>query len=264
MTFTLQRVYTFFNIPTGCLPFEVTGLWPPWGSPQGFFYFCGARPMAEAEPKKFNTVFLIDGYNFFYSIKTLDPCVRWFDFKKFCQHFLTTHDLLSNIAYFTTVSERSPESAQRHRILIEAQEHNGIHVTFGEFKPKVHHCPYCDKTYNTPVEKITDVKIALTAYRIASIKDVDKIIIVSGDTDLLPVFAMVKRDFPNKPIGVIFPLKRAPKQLQQIASFYHRTTEKLIYDCQLPDEIELKSGKKLTRPAKWTAAPKFFFVASKL
>lgn len=72
--------------------------------------------------KNMSTVFLIDGFNFYYSIKKLDKKIKWFDYYKLCACYLTKNQTIYGIYYFSALAEWLPESSTRHRIFIEAQK----------------------------------------------------------------------------------------------------------------------------------------------
>lgn len=198
------------------------------------------------------TTFLIDGFNFYYSIKRLDARLKWFDFSRYCAHFLSSKDEIHSIYYFSALATWRPSSAARHRVFIEALTHYGINVVLGEFKKKTKWCATCHKSYQDYEEKATDVNIALYAYRLASMPDIDRVVLVSGDTDMLPAIQLIKQDFPTKEPGVIFPYQRKNDQLGQEVSFKRKTSAKILPLFQLPSSITLANGKVITRPLEWT------------
>ncbi len=69
----------------------------------------------------------------------------------------------------------------------------------------------------------------------------DRAVIVSGDTDLIPVIEAVHRNTPDKEVGVIFPLRRFKNSLQEVADFSSTIKEKDLKQCQFPDEIHIGS-----------------------
>jgi uncharacterized LabA/DUF88 family protein len=166
---------------------------------------------------KISIAFLIDGFNFYYSIKNLSPKYRWFDYSKFCRYFAIPNGQIHSIHYFSAIATWLPSVAQRHQAFITAQEHNGVEVILGEFKDKHRCCHQCRYCYIDHEEKRTDVNIALHAYRIAAKPEVDKIILVSNDSDFVPIIETIRMDFPQKQFGVIFPYQRFSAQINNIA-----------------------------------------------
>ncbi|MDR0869098.1 MAG: NYN domain-containing protein [Planctomycetota bacterium] len=197
------------------------------------------------------TAFLIDGFNFYYAIKSLNKRLRWFDYRRYCQHFINNNDTVEKMVYFTAIADWQPETAARHRVFIAACQTNGIEVVFGKFKGKTWRCEKCGQNNQRHEEKATDVNIALTAYRLARQMETGKIILVTGDTDFVPVVKAIQRDFSSINVGVIFPPQRVSKELKAEANFYYHTGIEMLADFQLPEQIIKSNGKKITRPSYW-------------
>jgi hypothetical protein len=66
------------------------------------------------------TVFLIDGFNFYYSIKYFNSRLKWFNYRDFCLYFLRKSDINFAIYYFKSLALWVPNSVIRHNIFIEA------------------------------------------------------------------------------------------------------------------------------------------------
>jgi uncharacterized LabA/DUF88 family protein len=207
------------------------------------------------------TTFLIDGFNFYHSVKELSPRYKWFDYRAYCLHFLRKNDVLQDIYYFTAKAFWRPRAVIRHEILIDVLENAGINVVYGKFKEKELSCPSdcrldpagcpkCPQQFIKHEEKATDVNIALYAYHLAHIDAYDKLIVVSGDTDLVPAIQMVKGVFPNKIIGVLYPIGRTPFELRQVADFVIKTKLQHLDEFQLPDELQIQN-KLFYRPKEW-------------
>ena len=197
------------------------------------------------------TAFLIDGFNFYHSLEGLDKRLRWFDYAAYCQHFMSGGDSLHSVSYFTALAYWRKESVARHRVFIEACTARGINVVLGKFKKKEAPCPHCKAQIIRHEEKATDVNIALSAYQLAAQHAVEQIILVTGDTDLIPAIRMIKADFPSVRVGVVFPRRRANEELACEAHFTHSTRENILYGFQLPDRVKKANGKNLTRPEAW-------------
>lgn len=220
-----------------------TGLRPPSVRTGGFFVSRGFM----------HTVFLIDGFNFYHSIKFLAPQFHWVNYALFCKNFLRRNDVLDRILYFTAIAFWIKNAEKRHIALIEANKLQKVEVIFGKFKEKHSKCPHCNNKIIRHEEKATDVNIALYAYRIAQ-KGIEQIFFVTGDTDMLPSIRLIKEDFPNVKVGVVFPYQRHSKELANEADLHHKTTIDLLERCILPLEITKPNGKKIFCPAEWRSA----------
>lgn len=67
-----------------------------------------------------------------------------------------------------------------------------IAVELGEVRPKHTHCFRCGANFNVAVQKLVDVKISVRLVSLAWSGVVRKIVLVSGDSDLLPAVEAVK------------------------------------------------------------------------
>lgn len=208
------------------------------------------------------TAFLIDGFNFYHSIEKLPRKLRWFDYDGYCRHFLKPGDTLHSISYFTALAFWLPDSVSRHKIFIEACQAKGLNVILGKFKSKNKKCPSpfkanppscpeCPQCFVRYEEKATDVNIALNAYRLASRSEVEKIVFVSGDTDLIPAVKHIKNDFPQVRVEAVFPFNRANVEFEQAVDAHYRTRERILNRFQLPEKIQKANGKFIVRPVTW-------------
>ena len=78
----------------------------------------------------------------------------------------------------------------------------------------------------------------------------DKALIISADSDLLPVIKSVQHHAPEKEIGVMFPIGRSSFELRQNAGFRRKMSKELLWDCQFPDEVKI-GNTIISRPENW-------------
>jgi len=85
------------------------------------------------------------------------------------------------------------EQYRRKQTYLEAiQYYERIAVELGEVRPKRTHCNRCGANFIVPVQKLVDVKISVRLVSLAWSGIVRKIVLVSGDSDLLPAVEAVK------------------------------------------------------------------------
>jgi uncharacterized LabA/DUF88 family protein len=111
-------------------------------------------------------------------------------------------------------------------------------------------CHLCGGKFITHEEKQSDVNIALKVLGDAVEDLYDKALIVSADSDLLPVIKSVQKHTPEKEIGVMFPIGYTSFELRQNAAFRRKMSEKLLRNCQFPDEVKVGST-IIKRPHTW-------------
>jgi uncharacterized LabA/DUF88 family protein len=165
--------------------------------------------------------------------------------------FLRGRDALADIFYFTALVTWDDGKAKRHKAFIRAQEFYGVTPVYGQFRDVTKRCSVCKQEYSTFEEKETDVNIAIKLYERAGADAYDTAIIVSGDSDLVPVVRAIKDDFPNKKVGVLIPPGRNAKLLKECAHFYHKIDHRHLSASILPDSLTFADGSRVYCPASW-------------
>lgn len=167
----------------------------------------------------------VDGFNLYYGALKHSP-YKWLDIHKFfSQNALKsqipkisrltvkfyTADIKSN---FSRLGAKSSAAQQAYHRALESPHTGDVEVIKGFYNasratPMVYNKPP-QKDHVTEVwkleEKQTDVNIALDLYRDASKGDHDFSVLCSSDTDVVPAFKYIKKDFPSLGLGVVLPL----------------------------------------------------------
>ena len=198
--------------------------------------------------------FLVDGFNFYHALNDQRGWhkFKWLSFTRLAKCYLLSGDALVGVEFFTTFATWDPGKVARHKLLVKANEDEGVAVTYGVFKRKDRHCRLCGKMFETFEEKQTDVNIALRLFELAVQDRYDKAVIVSGDTDLLPAVKAVQRTFPAKKIGVVIPIGRASENFKKQADFHHKMRVQHLTAARYPDHVTLRDGTTtLDCPLSW-------------
>src|SRR6266566_7260211 len=74
----------------------------------------------------------------------------------------------------------------KHRYLDALQYKERVTVEQGVVRPKTTTCRNCNTQFQVPVQKLVDVKISVRMVQLAFSEGVDRIVLVSGDADILP------------------------------------------------------------------------------
>ena len=146
------------------------------------------------------------------------------------------------VYYFTAVAYWLRDPAKRHQNYIRALEAEGVTVIKGKFKLKDRKCPVCNSDYKGHEEKHTDVNIGLYALRGAYRDEYDVLCLVSADSDLVPAVKMVKKDCPDKKVGMVSPPFLISKELVGVSDFRRDIQLKRLSRCQLRDPYFLPDG----------------------
>jgi uncharacterized LabA/DUF88 family protein len=207
-----------------------------------------------------NAVFLIDGFNIYHALDytPLGPDhyryrkYKWLNFKKLAQFYLPDPSYkIADVVFFTTIVTWDPGKEERHRKLISANKKEGVRVIEGVFKDRDAKCKICKKMYRTREEKRTDVNIAVEMLRLRQLKQYDLAILLSGDSDLIPVFGAVRELYPGTKISVVIPIGKSSHDIRKAADSSFQMTEKQLSQSLFPDSLTLDDGSVVSRPNSW-------------
>jgi uncharacterized LabA/DUF88 family protein len=208
--------------------------------------------------------FYIDGFNFYYGLRNKKRNDRnwqrayWIDVVKLFSQFLSSNQTLEKVIYFTA-SPLSQDKRNRQGAFLNANRllnGNRFEPVRGKYIQKVIQCPYCKSAILKPEEKKTDVNIAIRMIGDCVDDTTDVIVLVSGDSDLLPSLEFIHQKYPQKKIRVYFPpthfsaeIKNKVKENNGKIVFLDNNFNKFVNSI-MPDVVA-KDGKTYTIPPKW-------------
>lgn len=227
--------------------------------------------------------FLVDGFNLYHSIRDAEKQFgarpqRWLDLRAFCQDYVRHFGrdaVLEGVYYFSALATHlqasNPGVVARHSTYIDAIASTGVQVTLASFKVRdkyvpFEHCSFRFRWLKRPIriplrgstvifqkaeEKETDVAVAVKMFELLHTAAADVIVLVSGDTDLLPAIRTVRRLFPNVPICVCFPFRRQNLELKQAVARSFKVRKEQYARHQLPDPVVMPDGRVIPKPARW-------------
>ncbi len=99
-------------------------------------------------------------------------------------------------------------------------------------------------------EKQSDVNIATHIMLDCAKEEVDRLVVVSNDTDLLLPVSQAKEAF-RKEVVVISPDRFVHKDLKSASSSSMVADRSILEYCQFPAELEDSAGRKITKPSCW-------------
>jgi len=215
------------------------------------------------------TCFIVDGFNLYHSLVNLCDFfgtnrkrpVKWLDLKKLCnsqislagrQSGLPGRAALQAIYYFSaSPTHRSQDHVNRHTLYIECLKSTGVVVQLGRFKKKDVYCRKCKREFVAHEEKESDVAIAGKLFELCYSNECETIVMITGDTDLVPAVKLCKQLFPSKRIIIGFPFQRKNKELANIAHGSFVLSPQLIMGNQLPDPCIISAGIEFDMPVGW-------------
>lgn len=198
---------------------------------------------AVVPPPKARVIVYIDGFNLYYGALKATPAEKWLDLAKFCQ-LLRPNDDIQCIRYFSAMVS-GPTKPHQEEYLKALATTPLVNIVLGRFKDKRVRCAVtaCQhvgaRFYRVPEEKRTDVNIATFMLDDAYQDACDHLILISGDSDLVPPVAMVRLRFPKKKITVYVParnpIRAAAFELRTAAHVHRDLPLLLISKAQFPN-----------------------------
>lgn len=214
-----------------------------------FFMSIPARP---------RSVVYVDGFNLYYGALR-GSANRWLDLERYFT-LLRQQDDIRRIRFFTARTS-SPASASQAVYLRALATLPRVDIIEGKFKESGVRCRIAACTYpgnrilRTPIEKRTDVNIALQMLDDAYQDVCDTLILVSGDSDLVPAVEMVRSRFPMKETVVYVPTRNASRgaavELRTSAHRHRSLPLELLRKAQFPANVPDGRGGTITKPLGW-------------
>jgi uncharacterized LabA/DUF88 family protein len=226
--------------------------------------------------------FIVDGFNLYHSIRAAEKDSsarpqRWLDLRAFCQDYVRHFGraaAVDGVYYFSAIAKHleatKPDISRRHQTYIDALKSTGVEVSLANFKAHDKYIPIraCrfrfwplrtfirlpfsgTVTFNRAEEKETDVAIATRRFELLHTGAADAVVLVTGDTDLLPAIRTARTLFPAARIAICFPYKRHNEELRRAVAQSFKVKKEQYAKFQLPDPVVLPNGKALHKPPRW-------------
>lgn len=160
----------------------------------------------------------IDGFNFYNGLVDSDwKKYYWLDIVKFSSIILSTLKSTPelNKAYYFSAPPHNHLAKQKRqgRFFLANQQNDKFNLVLGFHKDKSKYCSNCNTKISMSEEKQTDVNIALHMLGCAAKKHCNLSILVSGDTDMIPIIKAIKDIDSRHQIMVFFPPKRKTNEM---------------------------------------------------
>jgi uncharacterized LabA/DUF88 family protein len=208
--------------------------------------------------------FYVDGFNFYYGLKNKKRSditwlsAYWIDVCKLFRQFLSEEQILEKVIYFTA-SPLSQDKQRRQSAFLNAnklQNEQQFEIVRGKYLIKSIECPQCKYAIRRPEEKKTDVNIAIRMIGDCVQDKTDVLVLVSGDSDLVPPIEFIQNNYPDKKIRVYFPptirsmdLRNNMNAHKSKVVFLENNKPKFMNSI-MPDDV-VKNGKRYSIPPKW-------------
>jgi uncharacterized LabA/DUF88 family protein len=195
----------------------------------------------------------IDGFNLYHAIVSLnEPTLKWLNFRTLGASFLRPGEQLNKVSFFTAVLTWEKEKQQRHKNYIRAQIASGVEVVESNFRRMNRHCRVMDRYCARHEEKQTDVAIAISVFKDAMAGEFDRAVLITADSDQVPLVRAMRDAFPEKRITLAAPPGRGGEARELGAIAHDRTPIEAgrLRGCKLPRDVVDARGKTVaTMPA---------------
>ena len=207
----------------------------------------------------------VDGFNLYFGMK--DAGYRqyfWLDVHKLANKLLGPQQVLGKTKYFTARisggkrGDKSPPTVRKNKkrkrqsTYLDALETIRNFERFeGNYRDDEVKCNNCGRTWYSPEEKMTDVSIATEMLVDAYNDECDTLLLISGDSDLVPPIKKILGAFPKKRVICAFPPERYGAELALVATGKRMIEKGHLKKSQLPAELKTDSGFKLKKPVEW-------------
>jgi uncharacterized LabA/DUF88 family protein len=194
----------------------------------------------------------IDGFNLYHGI--CDKGWRrylWLDIYALSNNLLQFNQELVKVKYFTADITHNPSKQVRQSTYLDALSTlSFVEIIKGKFLEVPFECHLCNKNGFIHKEKMTDVNIAIEMLLDAQRNNFDTAILVSADTDLVPVVKYVVQTL-DKRVTVAFPPERWSDHLKDTTHRHYKIGRDKLAKSQLPLKIKISSKLTLERPPEW-------------
>ncbi len=195
----------------------------------------------------------IDGFNLYFGLREKGwRRFYWLNVQLLVQNLIKFNQELSMTKYFTARVIGSSDKEKRQSTFLEALETlPNLEIFYGKYQLNPRECPHCGFKDRVPNEKMTDVNIAVEMFSDAAKNKFDTALLLSADSDLVPLVMSIKNTFAQKRVVVAFPPKRSSIELIGVAHAYLHIGRAKLAHSLLPDKVKRADGFILQRPPTW-------------
>jgi uncharacterized LabA/DUF88 family protein len=197
----------------------------------------------------------VDGFNLYHAIAVMnDSRLKWLNFRSLAKSMLRPGEVLEDVYFFTAILKWEPDKQVRHRNFIAAQKAVGVTVVESNFKKVIKKCSISDRKCPRYEEKQTDVCISTTIMADAIRNRVDRVILITADSDQVPLARRMIELFPEIALTLSAPPGRAnqARELGEVIKDRVPLTPGRLHAHRLPRDVFDEIGRKVaTMPAMY-------------
>ena len=201
------------------------------------------------------TACYIDGFNLYHAIDRLgDDALKWTNLATLARSYTKAGDELVRVVFFTAFNTWDAGKRKRHVNYVKALEACGVETCLSRFDKVDKHCHVEQRYCALREEKQTDVALAITMLSDCYERGIERIVLMTADSDQVPAVQAVKARFPDTVVFMVAPPKRLhhARELGQACDGVTEITQQRLRENQMPMEIRDGRGKLIaSRPAMY-------------
>lgn len=223
------------------------------------------KPLEKPNITAERVISYVDGFNLYFGMR--DAGFRqysWLDVHNLSKRLLGPQQVLGKTKYFTArisggkrgdtspFAKKKNAKRKRQTTYLEALSTiNNFEIFEGNYRDEEIKCNDCGRAWQSQEEKMTDVSIATEMLVDAYNNECDTILLISGDSDLVPPIRKILEAFKEKRVICAFPPNRYGAELALVSTGKRIIEKGHLRKSQLPNEMTAKSGFKLKKPVEW-------------
>jgi len=200
----------------------------------------------------------VDGFNLYHAInETKNNRLKWLNLNLLARTFLRADEKIYRVCYFTALMIWDREKSQRHKEYIAALKSVEVECIISKFQKTNKHCQSAQKYCNFYEEKQTDVAVSARIISDCIVNNIDRVILITADSDQVPTVATIRGLQPQISILVAAPPGRIKiaKELCHVAHESREISIGRLEKCLFPRNVLDGSGKIIARsPSKYQPA----------
>ena len=203
--------------------------------------------------------FYIDGLNLYNGLKAAGlRKYYWLNLEKLSKLLLKPNQKLNQIKYFTSIVYPNEyvdhtglnKHTRQSRYIKALKTLDSLEIYLGRHQKNIIKCNNCQCTTSKYNEKMTDVKIGVEMLKDAFQKHCTTQILITGDTDLIPVTEAIY-NLSNTKLIIFAPPYRRTDRLKKYCHFYGKLFTRYIEKSQFPNIVTNRAGYKTYKPVYW-------------
>lgn len=180
------------------------------------------------------------------------PHLKWLDLWSLAEKLAGEGEEVVRVVYCSATRTDDVPKMLKHRAYLKALEARGVDCRLGHFVDADADCRECGRQWVAPTEKQSDVALALAVIDDAYKKLVDKVYLLTADSDQVATISLYRKSFPDQHIiSVAPPGQNHHAKLRDFANGYKSIKPADLELCLLP-ALAGPAAAPVKRPADYT------------